>query len=75
MKCSVEGCLGEISKTPSVHLRTGCRGGESAYACNMCGRLHWANSEPVFNRQEHAAFLENGIVINRDENGQEMSRL
>lgn len=75
MTCKISGCGGQVSEKPTVNLKTGCSSVGSAHSCNKCGRLHWADGSLVFNRQNHAAFLEGDSVINKDEAGQEMSRL
>jgi hypothetical protein len=74
MNCKIAGCRGKISDIPSVSLQTSCISAALANACNACGRLYWPNGNPIFNRQGHAAFLEGGNVVNRNEEGMEMSR-
>jgi hypothetical protein len=73
--CKVPGCGGQISENPTVILQTGCRSSAPVHSCIKCGRLHWSAGNLVFNRQNHAAFLEGDNVVNRDEAGHEMSRL
>jgi hypothetical protein len=76
VKCKIEGCNGEVSGDLLVSLRTGCSGSGFALACGVCGRLHWpATGNLVFNRPGHAAFLENGRVVNKDKSGKVMSTL
>lgn len=75
MKCIVPGCKGDVSESPSKLLRTGCASSAPAHSCGTCGRLYWSSGYPVFNRQNHAAFLEGGVVVNRSTDGREMSRL
>lgn len=73
--CKMSGCDGEVSSDLRIGLRTGCASSSVALACAKCGRLHWEGGLLVFNRQGHAGFLESGQVVNRDEEGGEMSRL
>jgi len=71
MKCRNEGCTGKVDMRKSVSLMIGCGGlcGGSyshAYPCDTCGRLHWKDGSPVFNRAGQKAFLINNIVILKD---------
>lgn len=66
MKCQEDGCPGIVNPEIAVSLRVTCRDTQDAYPCSTCGRLHWQGGEPVFNRQEHRAFLREGKVVHLD---------
>ena len=81
MKCQNEdGCDGHLNFDRPVKLMAGCASYRNTIPCEKCGRLHFAmgdlpEASPVCNRQGHRAFLEDGVVVNKDENGVEQSRL
>jgi len=66
MRCKEKSCIGEVDLNNTIFLQTGCGGcGGSrapAYACNQCGRLHWADGSPVYNRGGQKAFWKNGSL-------------
>ena len=76
MKCENEvACDGVVDESTRVSLQVSCVACNVAFACSKCGRLHWPNGVPVYNRQNHRAFLEEGTIVNRDAGGVEQSRL
>ena len=74
MKCKMQGCSGDISETSTVSLRTSCASFSPAHSCDECGRIYWPDGRPVFNRQDHAAFLEGNGIVHKNQSGLEMSR-
>jgi hypothetical protein len=62
-------CSGSIKKENPIALRTGCSGSACAYPCNSCGRLHWEDGTAVFNRPGNKAYLQNGEIIHKDNEG------
>lgn len=66
MKCTEAKCVGEINTANPIRLRTSCAFYSFAFQCNECGRLHWKDGTPVFNRANLKAFLENGAIVHRD---------
>jgi|LSQX01.3.fsa_nt_gb hypothetical protein len=75
MKCTMFGCGGQVPRNPKTYLKVGYCNVALASRCDKCGRLYWLiNGKPVFDLQGHAAFLRDGIIINRDKDGREVSR-
>ncbi|MFA4999554.1 MAG: hypothetical protein WC519_02405 [Parcubacteria group bacterium] len=63
--CAEKGCLGSIDTGDEIRktiLRTGCESYDAAYACDVCGRLHFGPGRLVLNRQDMPAYLVNGEV-------------
>jgi hypothetical protein len=70
VKCQNENeCNGEINITEAATcLQVGCRAIRFAYACEICGRLHFLDGDKavlVQSRGNERAFLENGEVVNK----------
>jgi len=62
--CSMKGCGGLIDPAEGgLRLPTGCTSSDYAFRCPECGRLHWRNSHPVFNRQGKAAYIKEGKFL------------
>ncbi len=62
IKCTEEGCQGEVDFDNYTTVQTGCHSCSTVYACNTCGRLHFKNDESmnvtgVTSRQDKKAFL------------------
>lgn len=75
MQCKNENrCNGTVNMNRMALVHVGCAAKTLVFACPICNRLHFESGNPVFNHQDHRAFLENGCVVNRDENGVEQSR-
>ncbi|MFA5652034.1 MAG: hypothetical protein WC933_01600 [Candidatus Paceibacterota bacterium] len=56
-ECKEVFCKGKIDKKKSVSVMTGCMSMTSTYPCDECGRLHWDNGRPIFNKPGQKAFL------------------
>ena len=65
MKCKEEGCIGEVDMEKPVTLQIGCHSHDSAYPCQVCGRLHWGSGNAVFSRGGQKVYLENGNIVNK----------
>jgi hypothetical protein len=70
MVCKETKCDGEIDASVKVYLQTSCHSSSLAHPCGKCGRVHWPQGEAVFNRPGNKVFLENGVVVHRDDNNQ-----
>jgi hypothetical protein len=77
MRCKNElYCSGDVDLGVPILLRVGCSDFNEAFACSVCGRLHWENGEPVLSRRGFRAFLEGSdIVVQKDDKGAEHHRL
>jgi len=65
MMCKELGCDGVIDETVPVSLQVSCTSlvpYKDAFACKKCGRLHWENGIPVFNRRSEKTYLINGKI-------------
>jgi hypothetical protein len=66
MRCKEENCSGEINLEMGIAVIVGCAQYASAYPCGICGRLHWPNGNPVFNRSGQQVFLNGGQLEYKD---------
>lgn len=65
MPCREPGCEGLVGFARFVEImpfRPDGRFMVRAYACNLCGRLHWAGGEPVFNQSNQPGFFDEGAI-------------
>ena len=69
MKCCNGNCSGIVDMTNPIELKTGCGSVAFAYPCKKCGRLHWSNQTPVFNRKGKEMFLKEGKLIAKEDDG------
>ena len=72
MKCTEEGCGGELDPSKSVILQIGCRSSGVALPCIKCGRLYWDPNRshlrgPVFHRDNEMVFLVGDQIVSRDD--------
>lgn len=63
LRCGENGCQGSLDPCVIIMLKSGCDPG--AYACRLCGRMHWSTGEPVFNEAGNAVFLARGRFVMR----------
>ncbi|MDD4931269.1 MAG: hypothetical protein PHG66_03975 [Candidatus Colwellbacteria bacterium] len=72
--CSELDCKGIVVMKPEnqVIIQTGCRCGDAAFPCNICGRLHWEEDKPVFGRGHNPdkAFFIEGRLMRKPEGGE-----
>jgi hypothetical protein len=61
-------CGGDLDEKNYFSLRTSCIGFSPAQRCLKCGRLHWAGGALVFNRQNNAAYYQDGGIVYKDKN-------
>lgn len=66
-KCKEEGCDGNVQKEDSHARQIGCNNYDIAYRCDQCGRLHWANGNPVINRREEKVFIVDGKLVHKNQ--------
>jgi len=66
MTCKEPDCGGQVDESNPVGLRVGCVVSKPAYPCEICGRLHWVDGSPVFNRPGDRAFLHGNTVVHKD---------
>ncbi len=57
MICVEKNCDGKIDKKNTRLVMTGCSSRSIACTCEKCGRLHWPNGKPVFNRGGEKVFF------------------
>lgn len=69
LKCKEEGCDGVIDPVNGASVQIGCRSTAIAFPCIKCGRLHWEDGRAIFNRADRPAFLVNGRLAIKEENG------
>jgi hypothetical protein len=72
--CKNTQCSKDLDDARNIQVRVSCSHFQAALACQKCGRVHFTNGEPVFNRRGHLVFLEGQELVNRDEDGVEDSR-
>jgi len=68
MDC-VEKCGGCVDPTQTIEVRTGCATYSTVHPCNKCGRLHWPQGDGVNNRSGAKAYMEDGKLVNKDNDG------
>jgi len=67
-------CGGVVSN--AIFVKTGCGPPSSpAYVCEKCGRLHWEDGSPVFNRAGNPAFIKDGGLVIKDAKTSEECKL
>jgi hypothetical protein len=66
-------CPGELNVVNPTFLQTGCHMRSRFFECRVCHRVHDECGDLAFNRQGHAPYLENGSILNKDEQGIVMS--
>ena len=69
-ECKEEGCKGEIDFSKPIQVRVGCHTFAAAYPCKVCGRLHWSNGSPIFDRSGIKAFLLDQRIISENREGE-----
>lgn len=68
-KCRERGCIGTVDLNDPIRLRTSCFTHSNAFACSICGRLHWLRENKrvvgVVNRMGEKAFYKDGVLSNK----------
>ena len=68
--CQEENCDGILEEEGTgIELPRGCRHFDFAFPCNKCGRLHWADGDPIFDRRDNRIFLDRGCLVRKDSEG------
>lgn len=70
--CTEENCDGVLREDSSIELPNGCRSYDWACPCSKCGRLHWRDGDPLFDRRDNKIFLKTGVyncLVRRDAEG------
>ncbi|HBT80959.1 MAG TPA: hypothetical protein DEB13_03450 [Candidatus Yanofskybacteria bacterium] len=62
-------CGGSLDQSNPINLQVSCHSMATFYPCTKCGRIHYDDGEMAFNRAGHAAYFEDGHVVNKDEHG------
>ena len=70
MECTECGGEIDIREKKEFQPEIGCfsRSSSKAYPCKECGRFHWDNGKPLFNKADQRVFLENNRIVFKDKN-------
>lgn len=69
MKCSKDGCAGNISMHREIQVSTGCSKIKLAYPCQDCSRLHWKDGKPASVGSGRTLYLGDSVLVMKNASG------
>ena len=67
MKCKDSNCRkGHVDEKACYLIRTPCRDFFLAYPCNICGRLHHKDGDPLKEGRGDKFYIKDGKMVNKE---------